>query len=221
MEKDTRNIHERLLAVQGRVTYLQNDGRNTHQKYNFTSHDAIAEYCKKAMIEERVLCNMTAKEWLYPDKGTALGVYIKAEFVNIDNVDDKVVSTFPAPAKSFSPQDYGSAYSYGVKFILSKQFLLKTGDDPDTQDQDEKPVYEPKREPAENPQEVNKVPEAWALTKKARLENIGALADGGIDEVKEWLKNHGGSGFKNVSDIPHELLDECNKHFTTKGTTNE
>lgn len=192
------NIHQRVHAIMGEVSYIQKGEKQVDGKYRFVSHDKVAEVIHAALVKHRItVVPEVTKSTVEPfeSKSTYNGqvtvktayfatVEIGLKFINIDKPEDFFIS--PGwPGTGIDPQDkaVGKAVSYAVKYGLLKVFMLETGDDPDN---DQVAEY-----PREVTRPVAKAPEGAALPAPAALfaEITACATVPGLGDIKDKYKS--------------------------------
>ena len=168
-----RNIHQRLAAVMGKVSYVQKE-KKSGMKYSIVSHDAVTALCRPALLEEGIV--------YYPVKtvpsqtGNRAECHMTMRFVNIDDPIDLIdVEVF---GHGIDDQDKGpgKAMSYATKYALLKTLGLETGDDPEFD------------QAAQHKPEAHGVPEASIDAYVAQTEKqIAAIED--RDTLVRWWKD--------------------------------
>lgn len=123
------NIYQRLHAVMKDVEYIRKEDKKVNNQYTFVSHDAVTGKCRKAFVDHGVLVVPTVQQNV--QNGNRTETTILVEFVNIDNPDDKVLTTSIGYGIDNQDKGVGKAYSYAYKNALLKVLALETGDDPE------------------------------------------------------------------------------------------
>lgn len=130
-KKDTRNIHERLLAVMGKVDYVQKDKKIDagNRGYMVVTHDAVTAKVRPALVAEGVV--YYPQNLKYEQDGNRTQVCLEIHFVNASDPTDRVA--VPTFGYGIDSQDKGpgKAVSYAVKMALLKALGLETGEDAD------------------------------------------------------------------------------------------
>jgi hypothetical protein len=135
-----KNIHQRLAAVMGEVTYVQKE-KKAGMNYTIVSHDAVTAKVRPVLLKHGIV--------YYPvrcqpsQEGNRAASEMTVRFVNVDEPTD--FFEVPTFGYGIDPQDKGpgKAMSYAVKYALLKALGLETGDDPDHDDQPYEPVKAP------------------------------------------------------------------------------
>lgn len=132
------NIYQRMHRVMKAVSYVQKEDKKVNNQYTFVSHDAVTAKIRPALIENGIITVPRVVRWAQDGNRTEANVEV--DFVNIDKPDEKI--TVPMFGFGIDPQDKGpgKAISYAVKYALLKAFSLETGDDPEKDAIDYKPV---------------------------------------------------------------------------------
>lgn len=120
------NIHQRLAAVMGQVSYIQKEAKRGMQ-YTIVSHDAVTAKVRPALLEHGVVYHPVNLS--HEQIGNRTQVALTVRFANIDNPEDYI--DVPSLGYGIDGQDKGpgKAISYAVKYALLKALGLETGDD--------------------------------------------------------------------------------------------
>lgn len=135
------NIYQKINAVMKSVEYVQKDSSVTGAGggYRAVSHDQVISVARKALVDQGVVIvpNQVKGEFLQmrdinatpqPIKmGLYSGTY-EISFVNIDDGNDKIVSTIEAHANDNGDKAPGKALSYATKSAILKVLSLETGE---------------------------------------------------------------------------------------------
>jgi len=119
------NIYQKLNKVMKSVKYVQKEDKKNGMPYRFVSHDSVAAALHDALANEGIYPSSTMEI----DKETNR-ITVKIDFINIDDKNDMHSSSCVVPISRVNDaKDYGSAYSYGYKYIMLKSFMLESGDE--------------------------------------------------------------------------------------------
>jgi len=134
MERDTRNLYQRLLAVMKDVTYVRKESKQG-MRYSIVSHDAVTAKVRPALVNQGVVYFACVKE--RAQTGNRTEAVVTVTFVNSDQPADRLSVDMFGYGIDDQDKGPGKAISYAVKYALLKTLGLETGDDPD-QDQEVK-----------------------------------------------------------------------------------
>ena len=125
---EAKNIHQRLAAVMGEVSYIQKE-RKQGMQYTIVSHDAVTAKVRPALLKAGIVYYPVRCE--HTHNGNRAECSVTVRFVNIDAPEDFI--DVPSFGYGIDPQDKGpgKAMSYAVKYALLKALGLETGDDAD------------------------------------------------------------------------------------------
>jgi len=125
---DAKNIHQRLAAVMGEVSYIQKE-RKQGMQYTIVSHDAVTAKVRPALLKAGIVYYPVRCE--HSHNGNRAECSMTVRFANIDKPEDCI--DVPSFGYGIDPQDKGpgKAMSYAVKYALLKALGLETGDDAD------------------------------------------------------------------------------------------
>jgi hypothetical protein len=141
-EKPKGNIHERMLQVMRRVTYLRKDEKAPYgDKFAFISHDKLMGVLRGPCIEFGVYVQFSVSDFPEPKtitdtdhKGNETTkiwtrLEVTARFINVNDPTDEIVMKYWGYALSRDDKGVGIATSYACKTALLKAFLLETGEE--------------------------------------------------------------------------------------------
>lgn len=125
---EAKNIHQRLAAAMGDVTYIQKEKKQGMQ-YTIVSHDAVTAKVRPVLLKHGIVYYPTSVD--HTQNGNRAECAMTVRFVNIDAPDDYFeVQTFGYGVDN-QDKGPGKAMSYAVKYALLKALGLETGDDAD------------------------------------------------------------------------------------------
>jgi hypothetical protein len=173
------SIYQKLWQVMSEVDYIQKDKTNTFHRYNYASEAAIKEKLHESLVRNRVLflpykseleeritgLGKDGKETL-----TTLKLYYK--FVDIDSGEVHEGELHGVGSDALDKGIY-KAITGCIKYILTGNFLIPTGDDPEREE-------EPKQDKKQVKAEAHAEQQAIA---KAKIEQIQA---GTMPESWDW-----------------------------------
>ncbi len=138
------SILQKLLAVMEDCGYIQKDKENTFHRYWYASEAAIKDRVHKALVEHRVipqvsLLGLTEREITRfkdgkpqtPEWLTTANVHYK--FYCVDT-GEFIEGTFYGCGVDPSDKGLYKAITGAIKYLLTSQFLIPTGDDPENED---------------------------------------------------------------------------------------
>ncbi len=125
----SKNIYQRILAVETAVSYVAKGDIMVNGQYTFVSHDAVTAILRPHLLENGIVYHPTKLEYIQDGNRTMVSLVLR--FVNVDDPRDHI--DVPSLGFGVDSQDKGSgkAISYAVKYALLKTFGLETGDDPE------------------------------------------------------------------------------------------
>lgn len=125
---DKLNVHQRLAAAMGEVTYVQKE-RKQGMNYPIVSHDVVTAKVRPALLKHGIVYYPV--DLSHGHNGNRAEVKLTVRFVNIENPDD--FFDVPSLGYGIDTQDKGpgKAISYAVKYALLKAMGLETGEDAD------------------------------------------------------------------------------------------
>lgn len=130
------NIYQRLSAVVNEVRYIQ---KRPGEKHNYASHDDVVVAVRDALVTHGVYmhvttleheCSVVERKFRSGTKEMTLAkIKLGVRFVNVDAPDDFIWEEFWGYGESADAMCVGSAYSFAVKTLILKTFLIPTGID--------------------------------------------------------------------------------------------
>lgn len=124
MEKT--NILRKLHAIMDEVKYIQKDKKNTHQGYTYASEQVIKETFHKAFTNHGVIFTISTSN------PRVLGgvTWIDCIYRFTDMETGEVLEgTFLGSGQSRDEKGHYAAITGAIKYILTSNFLIPTGDD--------------------------------------------------------------------------------------------
>lgn len=157
MENLPIGIYKKMHEIMKRVAYLEKAGKNTQQNYKYLSERQIKEELHKTFVELGVVPHFSSREVSFESVGrTKSGADMwltKVETTfRFTDVDDGsfVEGTMPGQGSDTGDKGVYKAITGSIKYALSSEFLIASGDDPEEDSQsDQEPVYE-QEEPLNN-----------------------------------------------------------------------
>lgn len=165
---EAMNIHQRLAAVMGEVSYIQKQQKQG-MKYTIVSHDAVTAKVRPALLKHGVVYYPVRCD--HSHNGNRAECSMTVRFANIDAPEDYI--DVPSFGYGIDPQDKGpgKAMSYAVKYALLKALGLETGDDADHDSIDHS-----QSDPHEPPFDANAA--AWRISEAIKKrETLDELTD--------------------------------------------
>ena len=142
---ENKNIAKKLIAVMAAVPYIQKDGTNQVQKYNYVSEAHIVAVIREELIKHCVTVTPSLKSMTVIEAGqTSSGAIkylttIEMEYTFTDgDSGESFVAVFPGQGIDAGDKGVYKAMAGAHKYALLKTFNISTGDDD--------PENEPKKE---------------------------------------------------------------------------
>jgi ERF superfamily protein len=135
---DNTSILRKLHAVMKDVDYIQKDKTNAFHKYNYASEAAIKEKVHAALVEHGVvpqfdLVSLTERTGLGKEgKDTLTTALVHYRFSCVDT-GQCVEGSFYGCGTDPADKGLYKAITGAIKYILTSQFLIPTGDDPENE----------------------------------------------------------------------------------------
>ena len=123
------NIYERILAVMDDLHYVQKENKKVNNQYSFVSIDGASRAIHPLLVKHGIAMIPSVAEFTIDGNRTTATVTV--EFVNAQNPEERIVSTFVGFGIDNQDKGIGKAVSYATKYAILKTFVLETGDDPE------------------------------------------------------------------------------------------
>ena len=154
-------IYEKLYNVMVDVRRIPKEGRNQTAQYDYATEKAIKEVLHNALVKNKLLFQFEVTDIdikdMQPNKdGRPVSITViktRYAFIDIEN-GNKHEGVFAGSGNGRDDKGVYAAMTGAIKYILTSNFLIPTGDDP------EDDRYEIKERKSEN--EVEKKPEVPA-----------------------------------------------------------
>lgn len=182
MATETKNIHQRILAVMAAVPYVQKDATveaGGGRSYKGVTHDAVVAKLRAPMIEHGIVLSVSqTAEHAIEGQTKSGGAKIRYEawydvtLYNADQPDDCVTYRVHAHAEDGGDKAPGKAMSYATKTVLLKAFALETGESDESRYKPDEPMI-PEPTPKERMQAAMEQPHVHEA----------------VDEIKASLSN--------------------------------
>lgn len=201
MSDTTKNIYQRIAAVMNEVKYVQKDAQvgevGKSWSYKAVSHDNVTACARPAFLDNGIVLTVSLVESSLEPTGASTkngfpitkyrGRY-QAEFVNIDNPEDRIVIFVDGYANDEGDKHPGKAMSYATKYAILKTLNLETGlgDEGRTQGNGGDPP-EGGKEPIKQPQSKSEKAATTAGPSKASVDGEKA-SPGLITMIKKYAK---------------------------------
>lgn len=131
------NIYEALLAVYEEVGYVQKQGRNQAQNYNYAGEKDFIEALRPAMIEAKIIIHPSGvRDTKVTEirKGDKVAIHICSTFIyTLTHVPSQTQIIAEVAGEGSDPLDKGSykGMTGAFKYALRQTFLIETGNDPE------------------------------------------------------------------------------------------
>lgn len=179
---NTASIFKRLWLASNTVGAILKDGQtNGGGNYRYTSHDYITARAKEAFHKVGVYHYATVTKLEQSGNRTTLEADL--HFVSVDNPKDTLVTHSAGHGVDNQDKGIGKAFSYAVKYGLSKALMLNTNEDIEADNIDYDDGHS--RKVVEAQEETKSALEAWAKTFKSALTSAQT-----VDEVKALEKDN-------------------------------
>lgn len=181
MEKNDKNIYQRVLAVMEDVEYIQKGDKLVGNLYRYCSHDQVTGKLHPYFVKHGIVVIPTTKSLV--QDGNRTTVCLEVSFINADKPEDLIKVEYWGYGVDAGDKGPGKAISYAFKYACLKMFCLETGDDPDhDQEVEHVPEELKKAEPQQNqPMTIEKFYDAI-------FNFIPFMNDPGFGSIKSMLE---------------------------------
>lgn len=184
-----KNLKQKLLEVSKAIAYLKKDKQNEMQHYTYLSEAKIKETIKAEFEKQGILFNYSTHEVSHYEisptkKGTkqfctiATGSY---RFLDVDS-DEQINGGWAGSGTDTGDKGLFKAVTGGIKYVLSTNFLIPTGDDPEKDHENGNGKTESKPKKTETPKESE--PKTEKGTGKPTTKMIDLLEKMAVSHLK-------------------------------------
>lgn len=132
-----KQIASKMLAIMDDVRYIQKDAVNQHQKYNYASEKAIKQAVQDALIKHHVHFQLSVKN---PSVVSEKVVAVECDYTFTDaDSGEQIHGSFVGSGQTRDEKGVYAAITGAIKYCLTSNFLIATGDDAEADD-DARPV---------------------------------------------------------------------------------
>lgn len=166
----------KLHLVMTEVDYIQKDGKNSFQKYSYASEYAIKEKFHEAFTKHKIIFQFSTSNVRIENGLTFLDC--SYAFHDVES-GESLSGTFVGSGAGRDEKGNYAAVTGAIKYILTSNFIVPTGDDPED-DKNEAPKKEPVK-PIVDPF----TPEKITRTQVAKIFELASQK--GIADTKEQV----------------------------------
>lgn len=129
-------LYKKLLAVLKDVRYIQKDGKNNFHNYKYVTEAAVKDKIHEAFMNNGLLFQLSIvdlQETVFGDEKKQhrlVTVKLHYRFIDVDTGEYEEGTSFGSGVDSADKGLY-KAIAGGIKYILTSNFLIATGDDPE------------------------------------------------------------------------------------------
>ncbi len=123
-------ILKKLHDVSCDVEYIRKDAKNAHQKYTYASEKVIKQAFGEAFRKHGIVFSLS--EGIPAVIGSILIVPMTYRFWDIDS-GESLSGDFNGSGHTRDDKGHYAAITGAIKYILTSNFLIATGDDPEKQ----------------------------------------------------------------------------------------
>lgn len=138
---DRKKLLAKLHEIQKEVEYMQKDGRNSAQGYNFLSERQITETFKGLLEKHGILFyySSTIKSVEPTPSGKQVRTDVEVQYAFVD-VETGESHSGVAAGQGTDANDKGvyKAITGAIKYVFMKTFMIPTGDDPEEDTKEER-----------------------------------------------------------------------------------
>lgn len=126
------SLYKKLLQVYQDVRYIQKDGNNSFHKYRYVTEAGVKDKLHDAFVKNGLLFHFSITDLNEVVDGKNRLVTIKTyfKFIDADTGEELEGTSYGTGVDSLDKGLY-KAIAGGIKYILTSNFLIPTGDDPE------------------------------------------------------------------------------------------
>lgn len=127
-----KNLYQKLLAVYRDVQYVQKTGNNTFHKYRYVTEADVKAKLHESFMKQGLIFNLSITDMTEAIDGKNRLVTCKFSYRFIDaETGDSLDGTSYGTGADTLDKGLYKAIAGGLKYILTSNFLIPTGDDPE------------------------------------------------------------------------------------------
>jgi len=182
MEKN--KLFEKLGKIMKSVERIEKDAKNSHQNYEYASEKVIKEVFHKEFADNGILFTLDTSD---PQiLGSVLFIQCEYTFTDTESGESKS-GKFLGSGHTRDDKGYYAAVTGAIKYILTSQFLVPTGDDPENDKNESKVTYDASVS-QETPQQGSVSAICYSCSSTGTPEKLKAPKDFGQGEKNYVLK---------------------------------
>lgn len=124
---DTKNIHEKILAITEEIGAVPKEDKLVNKQYRFVSHQAVTDALRPLLIKHKITAIPTMVEHEKQSNNTIMTVEVT--FTNVEDTKDTLTVKSIGYGCDAQDKGPGKAFSYATKNLYLKVFNLATGDE--------------------------------------------------------------------------------------------
>lgn len=136
IKPDPINLYRKMWEVMRDTPFIADDKTNAFHKYKYASEETIKRTLHKQFIDKRILFHFSVQNQSINDVKGLTQIVCHYSFIDIDT---GAVITGPFVGQGEDSGDKGvwKAVTGAIKYVLTSNFLIPTGDDPEDENQKE------------------------------------------------------------------------------------
>lgn len=202
-------ICKKILAIMKDVEYVQKDGKNKFQNYNYVSEANISEKVRQSMVTNGIIAvPNVANISVIPAGKTNSGA--EQRLTTVDLITEWIDSesgesiTVSMSGQGIDTGDKGvyKAITGANKYTLMKMFQIATGDDPEKEEEQPK---QQEKQPTEKPTQTN---ESMSEIREKVNSGLKWMLDNGVksnDQIRDAIQTYV-EGDIDKCKFPHKLI---------------
>ena len=207
------NIHQRLNAIMGEVSYIKKDKsiKMGGGGFSVTGHDAVTALGHPLRVKHGVNLIPSIKDIL--QEGNRTSVKMEFTWINIDDPQDCIINCCAGYGIDQQDKGIGKAISYAQKNIILKTLHIETG---------ERDIEEDDIDFSPDEVRVKKVVDDFIDEVEVRIDSadqqeLMRLMESLGLQVSDVIETVQAKGYKHSSEIPKGRLDEIKDALKAKG----
>lgn len=124
----TPSLLLKLLSIMEAIPGIEKDKKNEFHNYDYASEKIIKQVLHKELVKHGVLLSISITEAI--QQGPLLLIKMSYAFIDVAT-GEKLEGTFMGSGEDKGDKALYKAITGGIKYLLTTQFLIPTGDDPE------------------------------------------------------------------------------------------
>ncbi len=130
IKPDPINLYRKMWEVMRDTTFIADDKTNAFHKYKYASEETIKRTLQKQFIEKKILFHFSVQNQSVNDVKGLTQIVCHYSFIDIET-GSAITGPFVGQGEDSGDKGVWKAVTGAIKYVLTSNFLIPTGDDPE------------------------------------------------------------------------------------------